>query len=181
MEELDMNRRASIRHARRGFSLIELLIAIAILLAIGGLVVVNLLPAKEGADVDLTKAQIDQFANAIKFFKIDMKRIPTEEEGLAVLWSKDALENEEDEANWKRAYLEEPMPRDTWGNEWIYRAPSEVSESLEYDIISMGPDGEEDTDDDITNHFRRTDAEGELSDEFEEFGGSEPVGAGDGV
>ena len=66
---------------RRGLTLIEVLIVIAILLAIGGLVVVNLLPAKDQADMDLTRVQIDTFEQAMKRFKLDMKRWPTEEEG----------------------------------------------------------------------------------------------------
>jgi len=72
------------RMARRAFSLIELLIVIAILLAIGGLVVVNLLPAKSQADIDLTRVQIDQFGSAMKRFQLDMKRIPLQDEGLAL-------------------------------------------------------------------------------------------------
>ena len=67
---------------RRGLTLIELLIVIAILLAIGGLVVVNVMPRKAEADVDLTRVQIDSFENALKQFQLHMKRLPTTEEGL---------------------------------------------------------------------------------------------------
>jgi general secretion pathway protein G len=172
-----MKRRDSSRR-RRAFSLIELLIVIAILLALGGLVVVNLLPAKDQADIDLTKSQLDQFKQAIDLYKLHMKRVPTEEEGLAVLWSRDALEDEEDEANWQGPYLEVPSPNDTWGNEWIYRAPSELREGAEYDIISMGPDGEEDTEDDINNHHRFMTEEGEIDEAFDDFTTDETDGGG---
>lgn len=164
---------------RRAFSLIELLIVIAILLAIGGLVVVNLLPAKDQADIDLTRVQIDTFEQAMKRFKLDMKRWPSEEEGVKALWSSAALEDEEDEANWNGPYLEKPAPKDTWGGEWIYRNPSEIREGAPYDIVSMGPDGEEDTDDEVHNHQRDMDEEGEFDDEFDDFGtGDEDLGTG---
>jgi general secretion pathway protein G len=162
-----MKRRSNRR--RRAFTLIELLIVIAILLAIGGLVVVNLLPAKDQADIDLTRVQIDQIENALKYFKVDLKRWPSEEEGITVLWSKDALEDEEDEPRWKGPYLENATPKDTWDQEWVYRAPSEIRDGAPYDIVSLGPDGEEDTDDDVHNHLRMMDEEGEIDEAFDDF------------
>ena len=172
-----MNRRHQRTWTRRAFTLIELLIVIAILLAIGGLVVVNLLPAKDQADIDLTSVQIDQFGTAMQRFKLDLKRWPSEEEGLKSLWSRTALDDEEDEALWKGPYLEEPSPRDTWGQEWIYRAPAEIVDGAACDIVSLGPDGEEDTDDDIHNHLRMMNEDGELADDFDDF---TPADADDG-
>ena len=166
-------RRMNRRTGRRAFSLIELLIVIAILLAIGGLVVVNLLPAREQADANLTRVQIAELERAIEFFQMDMKRFPTEDEGLRALWTKDAIEDEEDAENWSRAYLKDPVPEDPWGNEWIYRYPGEIRGEQYYDIISVGPDGEEGTEDDITNHDDMVDEEGEMREEFTDFGGDE--------
>lgn len=159
-------RHASPTRARRAFTLIELLIVIAILLAIGGLVVVNLLPKKKEADINLMRAQIDQFDASLKYFKLDMTRHPTEEEGLRALWRRDAIEDEEDAQRWKGPYLDNLKPRDTWGSEWIYRQPSEI-EGLAYDIISLGPDKEQDTADDITNHDRLRDEEGQLPEDLD--------------
>jgi general secretion pathway protein G len=113
--------------------------------------------------------QIDQFDASLKLFKLDMKRYPTEDEGLRVLWSQDALEDEEEASSWKGPYLESPSPRDTWGNDWVYRAPSEIREGAAYDIISVGPDGEEETEDDVTNHDRLRDEEGEIDEAFDDF------------
>ena len=93
------HRRRHVRGRRRGFSLLELLIAIAILLAMGTMVVVYLAPRKDQAQKDLTRGQIDQFGQALKLFKFDMDRYPSEDEGLSVLWDKSQLEDEEDEVD----------------------------------------------------------------------------------
>ena len=107
-----MFKHPSNRAAHRGLTLIEVMIVIAILLAIGGLVVVNLLPRQGEANIKLVKVQIDQISNALDMFKLDMNRYPTEDEGLRALWSKDAIEDEEEATNWTIHYLKDPTPRD---------------------------------------------------------------------
>lgn len=151
-----------VRGRVRGFTLIEVLIVIAILLAIGGLVVVNLLPTKDQADVDLQKVQFDQIDAALKKFKLDMKRWPTEDEGLVVLVSKSTIEDENDAAGWRGPYLESSASKDNWNHAVIYRIPSEAMGEGYYDLISWGPDGQEGTGDDITNHDRLKNAQGEI-------------------
>ncbi len=168
------------RSARRAFSLIELLIVIAILLAIGGLVAINLRPTQEGAERDLVVTQIEGFENALKLFRLHLDRYPSEEEGLAVLWSSANLENEEDEARWQGPYLDEPTPNDRWGTEWTYIFPSEDRPGF-YEIVSAGPDREVDTEDDISSMDRFRGEDGEMSEEFEDFsveGGDDMGGMG---
>ena len=155
---------------RRAFTLIELLIVIAILLAIGGLVVVNLIPRGEQAKADLQRVQFDLIGSAMKQFRLDLDRWPSEEEGLEVLWRQDALEDEEDQQRWRGPYLEDPILEDRWGTELEYRFPGEIRGESYYDLISFGPDGEEGTEDDITNHDRIRDEEGEIPEEFGDFG-----------
>ncbi|MFK7960528.1 MAG: type II secretion system major pseudopilin GspG [Phycisphaerales bacterium] len=156
------------RSARRGFSLIELLIVIAILLAIGGLVAINLRPTQDQAKEDLVVNQMDRFEDALKLFQLHLDRFPTEEEGVTVLWSKSQLENEDDEAKWKGPYLEEPSAEDGWGNEWVYIFPSEERPGY-YEIRSSGADGEPDTEDDLSSLDRFKDADGELDENFDDF------------
>ncbi len=165
------------KHTRRAFTLIELLIVIAILLAIGGLVVVNLIPRGEQAKADLQLIQFDKVDEALQHFRLDLSRWPTEEEGLDALWEKEAIEDEEDFDRWRGPYMDDKLLKDQWGNELIYRYPGEIRGESFYDIISPGPDKEEDTEDDITNHDRQRDAEGEISEDFEGF---TPAGTDDG-
>ena len=93
---------------RAGFTLIELLIVIAIILAIGGLVLVNTLRASDRADTQLTQVQIQAFDRALEQFQVDMKRLPTEDEGIAVLWNKDLVEDDTEAAKWAGPYLKKP-------------------------------------------------------------------------
>ncbi len=168
------------RRPRRGFTLIELLIVIAILLAIGGLVVVNLIPRGEQAKSDLQRVQLDQFGAAFNQFRLDLDRWPTEDEGIEVLWSQEALEDENEYERWRGPYLQDPLREDRWGNEFVYRFPGELRGESYYDLISVGPDGEEGTDDDITNHDRLRDADGEMPEDVD-FGATDtggPTGPG---
>ena len=155
---------------RRGFSILELLIVIGILLAIGGLVLVNVMGARDRADIGNTKIQLNTFENALEQFRADLRRYPTEEEGLSVLWSNANLESDDDRTLWGGPYLRRPAPTDLWGSEWIYRQPSEI-EGLPYDLISLGPDREEGTDDDISIHDGRLGEDGQPMDDFGAMGG----------
>jgi general secretion pathway protein G len=153
--------------ARRGLSLIEVLIVIAILLAIGGLVVVNLLPAKEGADINLQRVEFDTIGRAMSQFRLDVGRWPSEDEGLTVLWSRAGIEDEAEQSRWRGPYLENPIRNDKWGRPIQYRYPGEIRGEAYYDLISFGPDGQEGTEDDITNHDRLRGADGEVETDDE--------------
>lgn len=153
----------------RAFTLIEVLIVIAILLAIGGLVVVNLMPRREQADIDLQKADLKGIESALQHFKLDMKRWPSEEEGLAALSNKEAIADEAEAANWRGPYLEILAQKDRWGQDLIYRFPGSIRGEAYYDLVSAGPDRQENTSDDITNHDALKGADGEVTDAGDTF------------
>ncbi|MDG2029594.1 MAG: type II secretion system major pseudopilin GspG [Phycisphaerales bacterium] len=156
------------RIRRRAFTILELLIVIAILLAIGGIVLINVLGAQDRADIGVTQVQMQALVDGMKQFRVDMKRYPSEDEGVAVLWSSSALDDEEASGSWGGPYLEKPVAKDQWGNPWVYRNPSET-EGLPYDLVSNGPDGEEDNDDDISIHDDMMGEDGEMGDDFSDF------------
>ena len=138
------------RRVRRGFTLIEVLIVLAIVLALGGIVGVAVLGRSDEAKVDLAKVDLNTLEAGLKQFRFDFNRWPTDDEGLAVLWNQERLDPDADPEQW-RGYLEQPLASDRWGNEFGYTAESEFSEDAsQYDLWSNGPDGEEGTDDDIT-------------------------------
>lgn len=145
-----LNRRPFPSRNSRGFTLIEVLIVIFIVLALGGLVAYNLLGKKEKADADLGKIELNNLKSALKQFRFVHGRFPTDEEGLSVLWNKDNLTDEEAQKKWEKLF-EAPMPKDRWGSEWGYRQLSEHGDESTYDLWSYGPDKQEGTADDIVS------------------------------
>ncbi|MBC7835684.1 MAG: type II secretion system major pseudopilin GspG [Phycisphaerales bacterium] len=141
----------------RGFTLIEVMVVIAILLAIVGLVAVNVIGRKKDASVGTTQIQLKTLKSALDTFFADFDRYPTDEEGLTVLWNKTTMA-EEDQAKWK-GYMSEPVPTDTWSSAWGYRQTGERAPEGKFDLWSNGPDKQEGTDDDI--HVWKTAADDE--------------------
>tara|TARA_Y100001970_G_scaffold255174_1_gene331612 strand:+ start:170 stop:643 length:474 start_codon:yes stop_codon:yes gene_type:complete len=155
--------------------LVELLIVIAIMLLLSGVVAVNLMQRRDVSEVRVQRIQIDQISDALEQFRLDMRRYPTVDEGLAVLWDKELIEEEAME--WSGPYLNDPVAKDQWGNEYEYIYPGELRSEKHFDLRSFGPDGEVDTEDDITNHDRIKDSEGEIDESYEDF--DEALGAGE--
>ncbi|MBX3358756.1 MAG: type II secretion system major pseudopilin GspG [Phycisphaeraceae bacterium] len=140
--------RRVIRRAPRGFTLLEVMIVIVIILAIAGLVTVNLMGTKQEATKGTVQIQLKSFKDALKQFNLTFNRFPTDEEGLVVLWDKSAL-SEEDQGSW-RPYLDEATPKDPWGSEWGYKAVGEKGPEGMFDLWSYGPDKQDGTEDDIS-------------------------------
>jgi general secretion pathway protein G len=83
---------------------------------------------------------------ALDAFEIDLSRYPTTAEGLKALVEKPAS----DASEWQQAYLKRDIPKDPWGNDYVYRYPGQYNENG-YDLYSLGPDRKLGGDDDITN------------------------------
>lgn len=135
---------------RRGFTLIEVMIVIVIVLALGSLVAYNLLGTKEKAEDDLVRIDMNTIKAALKQFRFDHNRYPSDDEGLKALWDKTAIQDEDEAKKWTKL-LEEPMPKDRYGNEWGYRQKSEHGDEDTYDLWSYGRDKLEGTPDDIVS------------------------------
>jgi general secretion pathway protein G len=145
--------------AARGFTLIEVMIVILIVLMLGGLVAWNLMGTKEDAEANIVKIQMNTIQDALKQFRFVYDRYPTDEEGIKVLWDKTVVQDEADQKKWK-AFLEKPVPKDHYGNEWGYRQKSEHGDENTYDLWSYGKDKQEGTDDDIVSWDKEADANG---------------------
>jgi general secretion pathway protein G len=143
-------------HRHRGFTLIEVMIVIAIVLALSGLIGVALFRQRDAAKADTVKIDMNSLKAGLDLFRLDYDRYPSDEEGLAVLWDKTKLsassggDTEADTAKWK-GYMKEAMPNDKWGSPWGYRQVSEHGDETTYDLWSYGPDKQDGTDDDIVS------------------------------
>ncbi len=134
-------------HARGGFTLIEVMIVLAIVLALGSIVAVAVLSRRDDANLDLTKTDMTRLDQGLKWFYFEYNRYPTDEEGLAVLWSSETLDPELDASSWK-SQLEAPLDKDRWGFEWMYMQQRD-EDPTKYALWSVGPDGEDGTEDDL--------------------------------
>lgn len=170
-----MNRRYI---ARSAFTLIEVLIVIAIIVALSGLVGLALFSRQKEAKAQLAQADLNTITGALKGFRLNYDRFPTDQEGLEVLWSKEKLDADADATKWSKQ-LEKPMPMDRWGHPWNYRQASEHGDAEDFDLWSNGPDGQDGTEDDIvswTKEDNGTGAGGGTSDTGTKTGGGSNKG-----
>ena len=119
--------------AQAGFTLIELLVVMVILGLLAALVVPNFIKQEEKSKVKAARVQIESFGTALDTFRLDVGRYPTSQEGLEALRSRPSgLER------WDGPYLKKEIPRDPWGNPYIYRSPGDREP---YELFSNGADG----------------------------------------
>jgi general secretion pathway protein G len=125
------------RNGEAGITLLELLVVMVIIALFATLVGTRLWRNVATAKATTAKAQIETFENAIEQFRLDVGRLPTQEEGLqSVRIRPPSL----DESKWKGPYLQKELPLDPWGNPYVYRMPGQHGD---YDILSYGRDGHE--------------------------------------
>ena len=121
------------QHPLFGFTLVELLVVLAILGLLVGLVGPQVMKQLGGAKTDTAKIQIEDLSAAIDIFYLDNGRYPTAEEGLAGLVAQpDGLDN------WNGPYLKKKkVPQDPWSHDYHYVFPGENGD---YDLFSYGAD-----------------------------------------
>jgi general secretion pathway protein G len=136
-KETTMNRKTN-KRGSEGFTLVELLVVLVILMVIGTIAIGQFSGEEDKAKVKAAKSSFTSIQNALERFRLDMGRYPTEEEGLTVLM----VPPEDDDGNWGGKYLQKTRhTRDPWDNDYIYRVPGQYGDA--YEIISLGADGAE--------------------------------------
>lgn len=137
------------RHASfRGFTLLELLAVITILALVVGVAAPQIFKYIQRGRIEAAKVQISGFEQSLNGFSLDCGFLPTTEQGLTALIEAPAsgrqCKNYDSEGYLKKKTL----PKDPWGNDYVYASPAQKS-GKSYDLSSMGPDGQDGTDDDI--------------------------------
>jgi general secretion pathway protein G len=123
------------RFQRKRFTLIEVVIVIVILVTLASVATPMYLNYVKQANVGAAKTQVKMLSDAIEGYKLDHKNYPESESGLQAL-----IENVDDLETWKGPYIKGVIPKDPWGNEYVYRCPGE--DDRPFEVISYGADGE---------------------------------------
>jgi general secretion pathway protein G len=120
------------REREAGFTLLEILVVIAILGLLIGLVAPAALRQLGGARVSVAKQSLERIGSVLDLYKLDVGSYPNTEQGLQAL-----IEAPSGVTNWNGPYLKGAMPVDPWNHPYTYRSPSGRS-AHEYDLCSAG-------------------------------------------
>ncbi|WP_316398117.1 type II secretion system major pseudopilin GspG [Bradyrhizobium sp. 33ap4] len=124
------------RSGQEGFTLVEMLVVIAIIGLIMGLIGPRVLNYLSESKVKTARIQLQSFSSALDLFYLDAGRFPSTAEGLAAL-----VRRAPGVAAWNGPYLKGGnVPNDPWNHPYLYRSPGEHGP---YDIVSYGSDGQE--------------------------------------
>lgn len=124
--------RFSGRRRRAGFTLVEMLVVLAIIGLISALVGPRVLSQLTDSRERAAKLQIEAFTSALDIFFIDVGRYPVQNEGLGALMQKPSSIQV-----WNGPYLRgDRVPLDPWGHEYRYQ-----SDGRTFQITTLGPDG----------------------------------------
>ena len=123
--------------AERGFTLLELLVVLAILGLLIGLVAPAALRQLGSAKEKIAHQSIERLASVLDMYKLDVGSYPTTDQGLQALISPPP-----GVSRWSGPYVKgDKVPEDPWGRPFLYRSPSQRP-GHEFDLYSLGPTGQ---------------------------------------
>lgn len=129
---------------RRGFTLVEILLVLAIMGLLMSMVIPKVMGRQKHANEDATRLSLHGLKQAVRMYALDHSgAVPTAAEGLDVLLEAPGRKDH----RWRGPYLEKE-PLDAWGEKLIYTVPGKVSADG-YDLSSAGEDRVPGTEDDI--------------------------------
>jgi general secretion pathway protein G len=109
--------------SQHGFTLLELLVVIVIIGLLAGYVAPRYFSQVGKSETQVARAQIDSLEKALDHYRLEHRRYPTGEEGLAALGP----------------FLKKTVPNDPWGRPYVYRVPGQ--KGSDYELFSYGRDG----------------------------------------
>lgn len=128
--------KAENRDAQAGFTLVELLVVMVILVLLASLVAPRVIGYLGSSRTKTAKVQIESLATSLELYKLDVGHYPATNEGLSVLVKKPP-----NAKVWNGPYLRgSAVPKDPWGFEYQYKFPGEHGE---FDIVSFGADNQQ--------------------------------------
>lgn len=125
---------------RGGFTLIEVLLVLVILVVLTSFAAVQFTGQQKRAKINEAKTQIGLCESAIQNFQLSTGNYPTTAQGLSAL--RQAPADLADTTKWDGPYLTKDVPLDPWGQTYQYACPG--SHNIDsFDIWTIGPDGQE--------------------------------------
>jgi general secretion pathway protein G len=135
------------RRGEQGFTLVEMLVVLAIISLIMAMVGPRVLGYLGTSKVQAARIQIGNFASALDLYYLDNGGYPNASQGLAGLMQKPA-----GVASWNGPYLKgADVPKDPWGRDYVYAVPGQHGA---YDIVSRGADGHEEAEGSAINSWQ---------------------------
>jgi general secretion pathway protein G len=122
-----------------GFTLIEMMVVLAIIGTLALLVAPSVLSHVSDANVTAARSQIETFSVALDAYRLDTGTYPSTEDGLAALRFRPLRLAAA--AGWRGPYLRKNVPLDPWGRPYIYRSPGTTNPDS-YDLYTLGRDGQ---------------------------------------
>jgi general secretion pathway protein G len=119
-----------------GFTLIEIMVVIAIIGILATLIVPKIMGRPDEARATAAKHDVGTLVQAFKLYRLDIGRYPTTEQGIRALVEKPT--SEPVPQNWKAGGYLDSIPKDPWGNPYQYANPGTHGE---IDVFSYGSDG----------------------------------------
>ena len=142
-----LGRASRVSRLQRGFTLIEIMVVVAIIAILGATVVPLIMDRPDQARQVRAKNDIGTYEGALELYKLDNFTYPTTDQGLEALVEKPSGDPEP--MNWKSGGYVKKLTKDPWGRPYVY-----VSEGSDFEILSLGKDGAEGGDEfdaDISN------------------------------
>lgn len=127
----------NVHASQHGFTLIELIVVIAIIATLAAVVAPAIFQNLGDAKVDAAKSQIEMLALALNSYRLDNEEYPTTDQGLDALRTIPVSGNVP--TNWRGPYLTRTLGNDPWGHPYIYRSPG-LENPTSFDLFSLGKD-----------------------------------------
>jgi general secretion pathway protein G len=121
----------------RGFTLIEIMVVVAILGILAAIVVPKIMGRPDDARRVAARSDIGAVMQALKLYRLDNATYPSTEQGLQALVAKPASQPIPN--NWKSGGYLDRIPKDPWGHDYQMLSPGVHGE---IDVFSLGADGQ---------------------------------------
>ena len=118
-----------------GFTLLEVLVVVAILGFLAAIVVPRIMDRPDEAKRVAAKADVGALVQALKLYRLDNGFYPSTDQGLGALVQRPTTQPAPN--NWKQGGYLERLPKDPWGGDYQYLSPGVRSE---IDVFSFGAD-----------------------------------------